>query len=90
MLKLSWQVNKTYKAEASSGSIGCTCCSAGAGSGIGRAAALQFANAGCNIVAADINKAAAEETCSLVKGAQQQLPAAGAARWTARTPCQAV
>jgi hypothetical protein len=50
----------------------CTCCSAGAGSGIGRAAALQFANAGCNIVAADINKAAAEETCSLVKGAQQQ------------------
>ncbi|WIA40913.1 hypothetical protein OEZ86_004573 [Tetradesmus obliquus] len=39
----------------------------GAGSGIGRAAAIQFADAGCNIVAADINKVAAEETCSLIK-----------------------
>ncbi|KAF6254905.1 hypothetical protein COO60DRAFT_1537947 [Scenedesmus sp. NREL 46B-D3] len=49
----------------------------GAGSGIGRAAALQFATAGCNVVAADIDKAASEETCSLMKGADVECLAVG-------------
>jgi NAD(P)-dependent dehydrogenase (short-subunit alcohol dehydrogenase family) len=38
----------------------------GAGSGIGRAAALLFANEGASVVAADIHRAAAEETARLI------------------------
>lgn len=40
----------------------------GAGSGIGRETALQFAKAGCRTVIADINKAAADETCEIIRG----------------------
>ena len=39
----------------------------GAGSGIGRAAALIFAREGARVVAGDIDAAAAEETCRLVR-----------------------
>jgi len=41
----------------------------GAGSGIGRAAALAFAAAGAHVGAADIAMAAAEETAALITGA---------------------
>ena len=44
----------------------------GSGSGIGRAAALQFAEQGANVVVVDINEEAAKETAALVeeKGAK--------------------
>jgi NAD(P)-dependent dehydrogenase (short-subunit alcohol dehydrogenase family) len=41
----------------------------GAGSGIGRAMALQFAREGARVLAADVNAAAAEETAALVRDA---------------------
>jgi NAD(P)-dependent dehydrogenase (short-subunit alcohol dehydrogenase family) len=41
----------------------------GAGSGIGRAMALQFAREGARVLAADVNAAAAEETAALVREA---------------------
>lgn len=41
----------------------------GAGSGVGRASALRFAEEGANVVAADIDEGAAKETASLVEGA---------------------
>lgn len=44
----------------------------GAGSGIGRAMALQFAREGARIVAADMNGGAAEETAALVNDAGGQ------------------
>lgn len=54
----------------------------GAGSGIGRAAVLHCASLGAKVLAADLNKCAAEETASLA--AKQSLSAGG-------TPqCQAV
>ncbi len=40
----------------------------GAGSGIGRACALEFAKAGARVVAADINRAGAEETVRRMAG----------------------
>jgi NAD(P)-dependent dehydrogenase (short-subunit alcohol dehydrogenase family) len=40
----------------------------GAGSGIGRAAAVQFAQAGAKVAVCDINRAAAEETVALAGG----------------------
>jgi NAD(P)-dependent dehydrogenase (short-subunit alcohol dehydrogenase family) len=47
----------------------------GAGSGIGRAMALQFAREGARVLAADVNAAAAEETAALVEAAGgQALP----------------
>ena len=39
----------------------------GAGSGVGRAAALQFARNGARVVAADVNLASVEETVALVR-----------------------
>ncbi len=39
----------------------------GAGSGIGRGTARTFAREGCSVVVADLNLAAAQETCSLVQ-----------------------
>lgn len=54
----------------------------GAGSGIGRAAALHCASLGAKVLAADLNKCAADETASLA--VKQSLPTGG-------TPqCQAV
>ncbi len=41
----------------------------GAGSGIGRACALKFAEEGANVVVADINEKAAEETVKQIQGA---------------------
>ncbi len=41
----------------------------GAGSGIGRACALEFAKEGANVVIADINLAAAQETVQLIGAA---------------------
>ena len=39
----------------------------GAGSGIGRGTACIFAREGCRVVVADLNLAAAQETCSLIQ-----------------------
>lgn len=39
----------------------------GAGSGIGRGTACLFAREGCRVVVADLNLAAAQETCSLIQ-----------------------
>jgi len=39
----------------------------GAGSGIGRGTACIFAKEGCKVVVADLNLAAAQETCSLIQ-----------------------
>jgi len=39
----------------------------GAGSGIGRGTALLFAKEGCKVVVADLNLAAAQETCALLQ-----------------------
>ena len=39
----------------------------GAGSGIGRGTAVLFASEGCKVVVADINEAAALETCALIE-----------------------
>lgn len=50
----------------------------GAGSGIGRAAAIRFAKEGAGVVAADINLAAAQETCALVERAGGKAVAAKA------------
>ena len=41
----------------------------GAGSGVGRASALRFAEEGANVVAADLNEASAKETAGLVEQA---------------------
>lgn len=48
----------------------------GAGSGMGRAIALEFARQGARIVAVDINKAGAEQTCAAI-GAESSLALAG-------------
>jgi NAD(P)-dependent dehydrogenase (short-subunit alcohol dehydrogenase family) len=45
----------------------------GAGGGLGRAFSLAFAEAGSNVVAADIDEAAAGETASLVDGLAVQV-----------------
>ena len=47
----------------------------GAGSGIGRATAICFANAGANLVIADINMDAALETVNLVNNAKGKIVA---------------
>ncbi|MBD2858231.1 SDR family NAD(P)-dependent oxidoreductase [Spongiibacter sp. KMU-158] len=45
----------------------------GAGSGIGRALALQLAKENCNLALADINAAGLEETCELLKSANVKV-----------------
>jgi len=73
----------------------------GAGSGIGRGTALLFAKEGCKVVVADLNLAAAQETCDLIKkeggsyvavkvdvskaADVQNMFAAGAYSWDANT-----
>jgi len=47
----------------------------GAGSGIGRAAALLFAQEGARVVAADLNRRAAEETVRMIRNAGGQARA---------------
>jgi NAD(P)-dependent dehydrogenase (short-subunit alcohol dehydrogenase family) len=49
----------------------------GAGSGIGRATARLFAERGGAVVAVDVNRAAAEETAALVRGAGGQVEGVG-------------
>jgi NAD(P)-dependent dehydrogenase (short-subunit alcohol dehydrogenase family) len=50
----------------------------GAGSGIGRASAIEFAKEGANVVAADINLAAANQTVELIKKLNRNATAAEA------------
>src|SRR5262245_56388755 len=47
----------------------------GAGSGIGRASALEFGREGACVIAADLNAASAEETAELVRGVDAQATA---------------
>lgn len=55
--------------NSSSGLAGSSVVITGAGSGIGRAAALGFAEVGARVVVADVNGAAAEEVVALIKQA---------------------
>jgi NAD(P)-dependent dehydrogenase (short-subunit alcohol dehydrogenase family) len=48
----------------------------GAGSGIGRATAIRFANLGAHVVASDINLDSAESTAAMIKGAGRRASAA--------------
>lgn len=48
----------------------------GAGSGIGRASAVEFARAGACVVAADVNEASVEETADQVRAAGSQAATA--------------
>ena len=63
----------------------------GAGSGIGRAAALKFAAAGARVLVADIDEKAAEETVEAITapaGARSRSSAISATRrsWTRSSP----
>jgi NAD(P)-dependent dehydrogenase (short-subunit alcohol dehydrogenase family) len=51
----------------------------GGASGIGRAACLEFANIGCNVVVADTDEAGGRETLQLLSGAH--LTAACCSEW---------
>jgi NAD(P)-dependent dehydrogenase (short-subunit alcohol dehydrogenase family) len=40
----------------------------GAAGGIGRAAAVQFAESGCRVVVVDVDESGAQDTCKAVEG----------------------
>lgn len=49
------------------------CWNLGAGSGIGRATAIRFAQEGCTVIAADRNLARAEETAKKLGGKKKNF-----------------
>lgn len=57
----------------------------GAGSGIGRAAALKFAAAGAKVLVADLDKEAAEETVRAIRTAAAPLSGSSATSATSRS-----
>ena len=58
----------------------------GAGSGIGRAAAVEFAREGARVVAADLNGPSAAETADQILSAGGQAPTMGPFRQAVRFP----
>jgi NAD(P)-dependent dehydrogenase (short-subunit alcohol dehydrogenase family) len=45
----------------------------GAAGGIGRAAAVQFAESGCRVVVVDVDESGAQDTCTAVEGEDTRL-----------------